>query len=160
MVQVHPTLILGYFVWFSWLVWGLDTIPNLGIGQCSQQYATQITSLQNSKSKYIIHLGRFDTILVNRGNYCLEIMQTCALKLVVRQMSFFLLATPFLLLHIAWPLKLSTMPCPYTACVMPLRNLNVYHSQRGEINAGKEEMLKLAGRQETMRWTGKAAGAI
>ena len=62
-VQVHPTLILGYFVWFSWLVWGLDTIPNLGIGQCSLQYATQITSLQNSRSKCIIHPGRFDTIL-------------------------------------------------------------------------------------------------
>ena len=62
-VQVHSTLILGYFVWFSWLVWGLDTIPNLGIGQCSPQYATQITSLQNSKSKCNIHLGRFDTIL-------------------------------------------------------------------------------------------------
>ena len=62
-VQVHPTLILGYFVWFCWLVWGLDTIPNLGIGQCPLQYATQITSLQNSKSKCIIHPGRFDTIL-------------------------------------------------------------------------------------------------
>ena len=95
---------------------------------------------------------------MNRGNYFLEIMQTCALKLVVRQMSFFLLATPFLLLHIAWPLKLLTMPSPYTASGVPLSNLNVLSFTEGGNKCrqgGNAKVGRQAGNHEMNRKSGR-----
>ena len=73
-------------------------------------------------------------------------------------MSFFLLATPFLLLHIAWPLKLLTMPCPYTACVMPLRNLNVLSFTEGGNKCrqgGNAKVGRQAGNHEMNRKSGR-----
>ena len=88
-------------------------------------------------------------------------MQTCALKLVVRQMSFFLLATPFLLLHIAWLLKLSTMPSPYTASGVPLRNLKVSSFTEGgnkcRQGGGNAKVGRQAGNHEMNRKSGRCS---
>ena len=50
------------------------------------------------------------------------------------------------------------MPCPYTACVMPLRNLNVYHSQRGGNKCrqgGNAKVGRQAGNHEMNRKSGR-----
>ena len=83
-------------------------------------------------------------------------MQTCALKLVVRQMSFFLLATPFLLLHIAWPLKLLTNALPIHCLCDATQKLECISFTENKCrHGGNAKVGRQAGNHEMNRKSGR-----